>query len=326
MRMTRTPLPPVGLVCPRPVRYFFNKRGFKKNYKKKDFGVYYVPSWQTPIDVQVDERQRGATYGLVCTELVETEWPERDFPSCLIERLGMGNLIVAAQECGRVNVASRKLEILVPQLRDFVTRELAALVTPILATATANASISDNPSEDVLSLIGRYGPSSPRPRRLRHNDRVVWGQTFAHILERASAEVFELYATNARVRRCRFCNSVFVPRRDEHVCRWNIWAVPMLVGDPALRLCSEQRSADVEKSNQPASERAAYERERRRLWAQYDREKKSAIKAGEDPEKSPRVARKAKTLSDLIQHHGPKRGRPTRGDAPDVRDEPAGVE
>jgi hypothetical protein len=98
----------------------------------------------------------------------------------------------------------------------------------------------------------------------------------------------------------------------------------MRVGDPALRLCSEARSAEVEKSTQPASERATYERERRRLWAQYDREKKSAVKAGEDPETSRRVARKAKALSEFIQHHGPKRGRPTREDTPDVRDASTG--
>jgi hypothetical protein len=310
-----------GWTSPQAVKYVFKRESSKKNYGEEDLGVYYVPSWQTPIDVRVDEDQSGATYGLVCSELVESEWPERSFPSRLVERLGIRNLVIAAQECGRVPVASRNIEVLAPRLHDFVTNELAPLMAPILDMATANGSISDDPSEDVVSFVARYGPSSPRPRRLRHDDRVLWGQTFAHILERASSEIFELYAVHARVRRCRFCHSVFVPRRDEHVCRWNLWTLPMRVGDPALRLCSEQRNAEAQKSSEPASERTEYNRERRRLWAQYDRERKAAIKAGEDPAKSARVVKAGKTLSDLIQHRGPKRGRPTREDTLDVHDD-----
>ena len=314
----------VGRTSPHLVRYFFKNYVYKRNNGEEGLGVYYVPSWQTPINVELEEAHQGVTYGLVCTELVEADWPNHDFPPRLVERLGLDNLILASRECGRVSRATRKVEILAPLLRDFVTRELAALVAPILATAAANGSISDYPREDVLSLVGRYGPSSPRPRRLRQNNRAMWGQTFAHLLERAATEVFELYATHARLRRCRFCKSVFVPRRDEHACRWNLWPAPMQVGDPVLRLCSEARTVELEKSGQPASERTVYDRERRRLWAQYDREKKAAIKAGKDPKKSPRVTRKAKALSDFIQHQGPKRGRPTREDAPDVRDEPTG--
>jgi len=292
--------------------------------------VRYVPAWQTPIDVQLgtqsaegQEPQNAVTYGLVCTELVEAEWPGRGFPPRLVERLGLGNLVNASREIGRFSDASRDPVKLARHMRRFVDDELAALVAPILSTATASGSLEHDPSNNVVALIAARGPSTAKPRRLIHNDRIVWGQTFGHILERAAAEVFELYATRARVRRCRFCNSVFVPRRGEHVCRWNLWSVPMRVGDPALRLCSPERAAEVARDAQPQSARAAYDKERKRLWARYDRAKKAAIDFGENPDTSSPVRNAAKALSEFIAQNGPTRGRPrTRTDPANIRDDP----
>jgi hypothetical protein len=296
--------------------------------------VYYVPSWQTPIDVVLDDGIRGITFGLVSTALVEANWREADFPPLLIERLGRGTLIVAAQECGRVPRATRRASVLAPLLREFVTSELTKLVTPILTAATASGSVTDEPSddevlrltrrheEDVLSLISERGPRVTRPRRLRRGDRVVWGQTFAHLLERAATEIFELHATHTRVRRCRFCNSVFVPRRDEQVCKWNLWRAPVQVGEPALRLCDPGRATAARETTRPSNERTAYERERKKLWARYDRARRAALRRGDKPSSDPRVRETQQALAALVKNDGPPRGRPaTREDTTDIVEE-----
>ena len=58
-----------------------------------------------------------------------------------------------------------------------------------------------SPTKGVRRFAEAYGPSF-RPKRLRRGERVDWGQSFTHLRERCALELFELYASHPRLRRC----------------------------------------------------------------------------------------------------------------------------
>jgi hypothetical protein len=292
--------------------------------------VYYVSTWQTPIDVALPvdgsdgwSLDTGITYGLVSTELVEAEWPSGEFPARLVDRLGLRALLDTSRAFDyRASTgnddADPDIRALANRLHEIVRHEFAPLTAPILESAKASQSLEVEPDRGVRRLVHVYGPRTTAPRRLRRDQRTLWGPSFAHILERAAVEVFELYASHARVRRCIYCGSVFVPRRDERFCQWNLWPWPAEAGDLALRLCSPQRQARVG-GRVGLSDDEAYRRERRRLWMKADREEKAALKAGLDPDKNPRVAQARKAHRRFVLENGRVPGRkPKNDEAPDI--------
>lgn len=275
----------------------------------------YVPSWQSPIDVALpvsDERwvpNLGAiTYGLVSTELVEAQWPERGFPSRLIERLGRANLLAAARSFGELfgdpDVAGAN------RLREIVNNEFAPLVAPITAAASEARALAIPPSPAVLRLTQVYGPNVFMPRRLRRDERMTWGHSFASIVEQAAVEVFEIHASQPRLRRCVYCQSAFVPWRDERCCRWNLWGWPATTGDLALRLCSHERHQASERFRLEPDARQTHSRERKRLWAKVARERQAAAKTGA-PSSSKRVKDAEQALHDYLANSTVRRGRPS---------------
>ena len=194
------------------------------------------------------------TYGLVATELAESEWPSVGFPPRLVERVGLAGLLATSRAIADTPTASDDVSVHAHRLRQLVEHELVSLVAPIARAADSARRFDTSPTEGVRRFAEVYGPSF-QPRRLRRGERVEWGQSFTHLLERCALELFELYASRPRLRRCVYCRSVFVPRRNERSCRWNLWRWPASPGDTPLRLCAESRQAAVTKATQQPDER-----------------------------------------------------------------------
>ena len=289
--------------------------------------MHLVSPWQNPIDVPLAANANvdaitlsaGLSYGLVATELVEPNWPEEGFPPRLLERVGLAQLTQTVLALEQTANVSDPVWIHARRLRQIVEDALVPVVAPILSAATESRTLDQTVGDGIIRFITVYGPKQSTPRRLRSNDRVVWGHTFKHLLDRAAVEVFELYALNSRLRRCCYCNCAFVPERDERSCRWNLWRWPARPGDLPLRYCSQARADAARRSTQTASSTTIYQRERKRLNAKVDRERKRAIEHNQDPSESPRVRAAQRELTDYIAQHGPPRGRkPTSLDTPDA--------
>jgi hypothetical protein len=287
--------------------------------------VDYVSSWWTPIDVSLptdidpDPFATGHayTYGLVATELAESDWPSVGFPARLVERLGLASLLATSRAVADVPTASDDVSVHAHRLREVVEHELVSLVAPIAQAADSARRFDTSPTKGVLRFAEAYGPSF-RPKSLRRGERVDWAQSFTHLRERCALELFELYASRPRLRRCVYCRSVFVPTRDERSCRWNLWRWPASPGDAPLRLCAESRQEEVTKATRQPDARLVHARARKRLWARYDRARRAAIGRGEDPETNRVVIAARNALRDYVEGAGVRRGRPAVGDESNV--------
>jgi hypothetical protein len=279
--------------------------------------VDYVSTWQTPIDVKLG-RAHAVTYGVVATELVEHAGSSDGFAARLVNRLGIENLRVAAEEFTDLKSVDRPPDVvLARRLKDYVD-VLAPVVRPILSAADTAARVDLPVNDGVRRLIDVHGPKGLHPIRLSRNGRTAWGHRCATLFQRAALEAFELYATNARLRRCIYCGSVYVPRRGERFCQWNIW--PPFIGDGPLRLCSSDRqTATRSRRRDERDPLQEHTRERKRLYAVEMRARQAAKKRREDPATAPSV-RKAKEARERFAKESPfRRGRkPTATDKPDV--------
>lgn len=159
--------------------------------------------------------------------------------------------------------------------RVFLAPELA----PILAAAdrTARPDPGDVP-ESVLDVVALYRPPY-RPVPFTRGSRTVWGLATDTILERAAAEIIELYVARPRLRRCIFCNAAFVPTANEANCNWNLWRRPATSGQPAVQRCvdaaviDDYMASQERKHEQRATDPAViHEREKKRLNIAYRRE------------------------------------------------------
>jgi hypothetical protein len=285
--------------------------------------VDYVSTWQTPIDVKLG-RARGFTYGLVCTELVERAGSGEVFAGRLVNRFGIENLRVATSKFTDIPESERPPDpVLAHRLAEFV-EGLAPLVRPILVAADTSGRLELPVSRGVRRLIDVYGPKGLHPVRLSRNGRLVWGHRCDTLFERAAVETFELYATQAKLRRCIYCGSVYVPRRDERFCQWNLWPRLAVVGEAPLRLCSSDRHTAIRKiKTDERDQLQEHTRERKRLYAAEMRARQAALDRGEDPETALSV-KKAREARERFVNDSPfRRGRkPTAIDTPEVTAEP----
>ena len=279
----------------------------------------YVSTWQAPIDVKLGGAH-AVTYGVVATELVERAGSPDGFAEHLVNRLGIENLRAAAEEFTDLKSVERPPDVvLARRLKDYVD-VLAPVVRPILSAADTAARIDLPVNDGVRRLIDVHGPKGLHPIRLLRNGRTTWGHRCETLFERAALETFELYATNARLRRCIYCGSVYVPRRDERFCQWNVWPPFAVVGDVPLRLCSSDRQTATR--NRRSDERdplQEHTRERKRLYAVEMRARQAALERGDDPATALSV-KKAKEARKRFAKESPlRRGRkPTATDKPDV--------
>jgi hypothetical protein len=280
----------------------------------------YIATWQCPIDLAAEA---AFTYGLVSTELVEAEWPPDGFPQRLLDRFGLRLLEATANDFRDQRHEPAVVEH-AQRVRELVKQNLAPLVLPISAAADAAHRVGDADSdvpEPVLRLVELWGPRVSRPARLRTfgSERTRWGRTYEHLLDRAALEIFELYATHARLRRCRYCGSAFVPRRDERVCRANIWPRTARLGDAPLRRCSPERDGAATPSEEAVDQRLRHKRERKRLWAAYARARDAARERGStNPEADAGVKRAHQELQTYLANSGVRRGRPRPDDVFDI--------
>ena len=280
----------------------------------------YVSTWQTPIDVRLG-RVRGFTYGVVASELVEHAGSKEEFSEHLLNRLGIENLRLATGRFSDVESVERPPDrVLAHRLSEFVD-VLAPLVQPILVAADAGARLGLPVSGGVRRLIDVHGPSGLHPLKLSRNGRTVWGHRCDTLFARAAVETFELYATKARLRRCIYCGSVYVPRRDERFCQWNVWPLSAGLGDPPLRLCSSERhTAIVRARNADLDPLEAHTRERKRLYAIEARARQAALKRSEDPDEALSVSRARKARNEFLKLSPYRPGRKADNvEPPDVR-------
>jgi hypothetical protein len=255
-------------------------------------------------------RAEAVTYGLVATELVEHRGDD-GFAPHLINRFGLANLRDAAEAVSDLpeDLPRAPDSVLARRLSEFVANNLARVVAPILTAADTSESLDHEVSDPVRRLIDSC-ELELHPIRLRRAGRTLWGHRCDNLIQRAAVEAFELHATGARLRRCIYCKSVFVPRRDERHCQWNIWPAWRREGDPPLRLCSSARHAAVRRaSDTDITPLVAHTRERKRLYAKEARARKAALARGEDPETSLLVTRLRDARLRYMEDSSFKRGR-----------------
>ena len=127
--------------------------------------------------------------------------------------------------------------------------------------------------------------------------RTLWGLTYQNLPERIAVELFEIFATQPRLHRCRFCNRIFIPRtRTDTKCRADLWSTDQ---PSPLELCIPQSAVDSHNANVLGGQ---HERERKRRHQQMRREIK---RGGED---SPRAKRAKADYETWISAHGKRRG------------------
>jgi hypothetical protein len=280
--------------------------------------VEYTSIWRTPIDVKLG-RANAVTYGIVATELVENAGSPEGFAEHLVNRLGIENLRAAAEEFTDLKSVERPPDVvLARRLEDYVD-VLASVVRPILSAADAAARIGMPVNDGVRRLIDVHGPNGLHPTRLSRNGRTTWGHRCETLIQRAALEIFELYATNARLRKCIYCGSVFVPHRDERFCQWNAWPRFASVGDSPLRLCSSKRHAAIENTGRDVDPLLEHTRERKRLYAIEARARKAAHDRREDPNTALSVIRARENRRKFAKESPFRRGRKSAETArPDV--------
>jgi len=73
-------------------------------------------------------------------------------------------------------------------------------------------------------VTGTHGPRIQYAtyREPKHS-RTIYGFRTNTLLERLALEVQDLYMHRPRLRRCVFCDAVFVPGNNELNCRWALW-------------------------------------------------------------------------------------------------------
>jgi hypothetical protein len=59
--------------------------------------------------------------------------------------------------------------------------------------------------------------------RTRQGGRTVYGYRAQTLFERLALEVQDLYLHRPRIRRCAFCDALYVPHGNELNCRWALW-------------------------------------------------------------------------------------------------------
>ena len=194
-----------------------------------------------------------------------------------------------------------------------MTHEFEALVAPIIAAADASTRLEAPVGKGVLRLVDVYGPHGLHPLRLSRGGRTVWGHRCDTLIQRAAVEVFELYATQARLRRCIYCHSVYVPQQNERFCQWNVWPLVTRPNGRPMRLCSDARHDAIQRANTPTRDPLLeHTRARKRLFARYARLRDAAIERGEDPAESIAVDKARKAALDYVEQAGLRRGRKPR--------------
>jgi hypothetical protein len=271
--------------------------------------VDYLSTWWSPINVQLG-RAHAVTYGLVAAELVEHVGSGDDFAQHLRNRLGLDNLRKAAAAFPAVPGESRPPDsVLARRLAEIVDNNFAAAVAPILSAADASTHLGEDVTPGVRRLVDVFGPKGVHPTKLIREGKTIWGHRCDTVIERAALEVFELYATRARLRRCIYCNSVYVPRRDERHCQWSIWPSGTKLGDTPLRVCSSARQTAMQQATRRVDPSMAHTRERKRLYAIEMRARKAAVERGEDPDTALSVVRARQARLKFLNESGVRRGR-----------------
>jgi hypothetical protein len=193
-----------------------------------------------------------------------------------------------------------------PRIREFVDLELRPFL-PELNRAADNRHPPDpgsvvHPEGDglaaALRLMTVYGPQlEPVPLHDPVATRTIWGLAFRNLAERIAVELFEIFATQQRLHRCRFCKRIFVPRtRTDSKCRADLWAL----GQPSpLEFCIPQHAVDSHNAGVVAGQ---HERERKRRHQQMRRE---AQRYGEN---SARAKRAKADYETWLRQHGKQRG------------------
>jgi hypothetical protein len=105
-----------------------------------------------------------------------------------------------------------------------VDRAFGRFASDISAAARTGGRPSKHFANEAMLKTGTHGPrvvleTYRDPKR----GRTVYGFRTKTLLERLALEVQDLYLRRPRIRRCVFCDALFVPRSNELNCRWTLW-------------------------------------------------------------------------------------------------------
>ncbi len=193
-----------------------------------------------------------------------------------------------------------------PRIREFINLDIGPFMPELTRAADErrrpDPHLVEHPDGDGVAaarrLLSIYGPRlAPVPLHNPETKRTLWGLTYQNLPERIAVELFEIFATQPRLHRCRFCNRIFIPRtRTDTKCRADLWSTDQ---PSPLELCIPQSAVDSHNANVLGGQ---HERERKRRHQQMRREIK---RGGED---SPRAKRAKADYETWISAHGKRRG------------------
>jgi hypothetical protein len=157
--------------------------------------------------------------------------------------------------------------------------EFAIYLAPLTAELAVAADLREPPNlarvnypggesgfQAAEGLLETYAPKLRYTALRNPHGNVVWGLAFDNLASRIAAELFELFATRPQIRRCHFCQRVFVPLAggSKTTCHAHLW-----------RQRARSKFVTVETCNPQATDThnaAAHTRERKRRHRAMQRE------------------------------------------------------
>jgi hypothetical protein len=192
-----------------------------------------------------------------------------------------------------------------------VSRAFGRFAYDIEQTSRTGTRPSMKLARDAALITGTHGPriafaNYRDPKR----GRTVYGFHAKTLFERLALEVQDLYLRRPMLRRCVFCDAVFVPRQNELNCRWALWDAET---HRRLAECATEEMVDHWNATHAGTSRSDSERDRERERKRIDQRVHRALRrAGNnyhDPEVQNALAEREAFKDHFLKRRGPK-GRP----------------
>ena len=191
--------------------------------------------------------------------------------------------------------------------RDDVVHTFAGYARDVDAAARKGTRPSAKLAKDAALVTGTHGPRVAFARfREPTAGRTVYGFRIKTLFERLALEVQDIYLHRPRLRRCVFCDAVFVPRANELNCRWALWDAA--THQPLAQCATEEMVEQWNTTHADALKNSDRERARERERKRIDQRVYRALKKTGNDFKHPDVKRALAEREAFQDHFAEKRG------------------
>jgi hypothetical protein len=191
--------------------------------------------------------------------------------------------------------------------REDVEHAFGRFARDINTAADKGARPSANLATDAALVTGTHGPRAAFATfREPKGGRTVYGFRADTLSERLALEVQDLYLHRPRLRRCVFCDAVFVPRNNELNCRWALHDASS--HDPLEQCATDEMIEQWNTTHSDASKTSDSERDRDRERKRIDQRVYRALKKTGNDFKHPDVERVLAEREAFKDHNVKKRG------------------